>query len=136
MTFVQCIALKPDNWTVEEDDEEFELNSDFMLTATSTAAPSDHSLRHVPYRHGVGGDDILIAEHDGMYPFLLPFHAPCFRVYQRQYNERGLVGDLLEDLWDLRDVNMLFLAVCWHTLTCLRLMATWKTFCSAVGAWT
>lgn len=104
MTFVQCIAIKPDDWAAETDDEDFERKSMFMLTATSTAAPNDHSLRHVPYRHEVGGDDILISEDEGMYPFLLPFHAPCFRIYERQYKARAVEGDLLKDLWDLRDV--------------------------------
>jgi hypothetical protein len=56
---VQCLAEKDEDWKPEEDDEEFEIESNYFLTGLGEGSPDEAPLDNIsPPRHGVS--DILI----------------------------------------------------------------------------
>ena len=51
---MQCLAKKEEGWQPENDDQDFELESDYFLTGQGDGSPDDEPLMIIePVRHGV-----------------------------------------------------------------------------------
>jgi hypothetical protein len=56
---VQCLMKKTDEWEAEDDDQDFELESNYFLTGLGNGSPDESPLEDItPARHGV--EDLLI----------------------------------------------------------------------------
>ena len=56
---VQCLMMKTETWEAEEDDQDFELQSNYFLTGLGDGSPDESSLENItPARHGA--DELLI----------------------------------------------------------------------------
>lgn len=51
---VRCLAKKKEGWQAEDDDQDFELESDYFLTGLGDGSPFEDTLRNIkPARHDV-----------------------------------------------------------------------------------
>lgn len=84
---VQALAVKGEDWQPEADDENFELESHFLLTGVGDGSPGDRPLQGLkPARHGISR---IFIENVGTEPSLgvaetgLPFHPTCFQIFKK-----------------------------------------------------
>ncbi|KAJ4128221.1 hypothetical protein NW768_008509 [Fusarium equiseti] len=95
---VQCLVLKPDDWTPQTDDEEFEISSSYFLSGLSDHMPSrDEGGPEVfPARHGESSPyaENVMWDPEEAGKYAMPFHPTCFEIFKRASLRRQGVVDV------------------------------------------
>lgn len=95
---LQCLVLKPDDWTPQTDDEEFEISSSYFLSGLSDYMPSrDIGGPEVfPVRHGESSPyaENVMWDPEDAGKYAMPFHPTCFEIFKRASLRRQGVVDV------------------------------------------
>ncbi|CAF3472992.1 unnamed protein product [Fusarium graminearum] len=94
----QCLVYKPEDWTPQTNDEDFESKGKYFLSGLGDDMPSrDMAWPSVfPHRHDVDSPraDECIWNQDEADEYAMPFHPTCLEIYKRVSLKRNGVVDI------------------------------------------